>query len=98
MLGPAPKCLQRGQPACPELYEEWHYHQQAQYVWLDEIDGTMVLQTKERRLVGYQERLHIYLQQCLLGLHHDGGHLTDTRHGRIRWSIEEVPDGAGRPL
>lgn len=92
-LGPAPKCLQRGAPACPELYEEWAWQRVAEHAWISEIDGTSVLQTQRRITVGYRDRLHIHLQQCLLGAGHDGGHLTDTRHGRIRWSIVEDDDG-----
>jgi hypothetical protein len=83
------KCLQRGHPACPVLYEEYRYISVPRYVWIHEVEGTMVLQTMERWLVGYDERLHIHLHQCLLGEDHAGGHLTEIRGSRFRWWPEE---------
>jgi len=86
---PAPKCLQRGAPACPYLYEEQWTKAVPQYVWLTAVEGTMVLQELERRLIGYEHRLVIGLHGCRLGEGHEGGHLIDM-HGGSRWRIGEV--------
>lgn len=86
------RCLQRGRPACPYLYEESWYEAVPDYVWISAVEGTMVLQELERRLIGYSHRRHIGLHGCKLGLGHDGGHLIDM-HGGSRWRISEDEDG-----
>lgn len=94
ILGPAPKCLQRGAPACPFLYEEHWEVAVPVYVELSVVSGTSILQEREKFLVRYDHRLHIGLHGCLLGLGHDGGHLIDM-HGGSRWRISEEEDDGG---
>jgi hypothetical protein len=84
-------CLQKGAPACPYLYEEHWEVSVPNYVWISAVEGTMVLQEMERRLVGYSRRLHIGLHGCLLGLGHVGGHLIDM-HGGSRWRISDIEE------
>jgi hypothetical protein len=88
-------CYQKGKPACPFLYEEDWYEPKPEYVLVNTFESyapTMALQEKAKRLIGYHQRLHIGLAGCRLGIDHEGGHLVDTRHGRVRVWIEDESD------
>lgn len=85
------RCLQKGRPACPYLYEEHWEVAVPKYALVPEIVGTAMTQYVHKIHIGYDYRLHIGLHGCLLGQGHDGGHLIDM-HGGARWRIGDVEE------
>jgi hypothetical protein len=85
------RCLQRGRPACPYLYEESWTVAVPKYVLVPEIVGTAMTQYVHKVLIGYDERLHIGLHGCLLGEGHEKGHLIDM-HSGSRWRVSDIED------